>query len=146
VEAERKQRAVNVESHVEILAALLEDHLNLLEEINRYISFIASLDSVKEDHISPLLSRISDLSTLRSTLLNTMSRAVEAARSVDPSDDSIGDLYALIMYYAEAGSHRESEVLRRAERFVDVSRELEEVERASKAARGLAEEVESLRG
>ncbi len=134
-----------LEGYVERIAALLHEHMDLVDSIERYVSFMYSLDEVKEAHISALKDQLENLSQLRSSIIESMGRAVEAARGArGEGEEALSDLYALISYYVEAGVAREISVLKKASLFLDMKSHLESSERAREEASRIVEELEGL--
>ena len=136
-----------LEGYVERIAALLHEHMDLVDSIERYVSFMTSLDEVKETHINALRDQLENLSQLRSSIIESMGRAVEAAReSRGAGEEALSDLYALISYYVEAGAVKEMSVLKKASLFLDMKSHIERSERAREEASRIVEELEGLSG
>ena len=133
-----------LEGYVERIAALLHEHMDLVDSIERYVSFISSLDEVKETHIKALEGQLDNLSELRSSLIESMEKAVEAARG-SREGEALDDLYALLSYYVEAGAMKEISVLKRASLFLDMKAHIESSERAREEASRIVEVLEGLR-
>ncbi len=133
-----------LEGYVERIAALLHEHMDLVDSIERYVSFMASLDEVKEAHINALKGQLENLSELRSSLIESMEKAVEVAQGLREGE-ALEALYALLSYYVEAGAVREISVLKKASLFLDMEVHIESSERAREEASRIVDELEGLR-
>ncbi len=131
-----------LEVYVERLAALLHDHIDLLDSIDRYVSFMTGLDEVKKPHLDALKSQLRDLSTLRSSIVEAIAEAVEFVRRSGGTSEALSDFYALLFYFAEAGIEKEIKTLKRASSFTDVEELLDAAAKARDEVLRLARYLE----
>ena len=103
------------------LTQILEEHVRIVEEINRVVNEIMSLPrSEGEGMVDELNELVSSLGSVREGLLSAASeyrRLVACCNVRDPHVE------ALLSYYVLAGSKREDEALSRASRLTEEARE-----------------------
>jgi len=121
--------------HVDRLAALLHEHLDVLKNVEASVAYVkASRGS--GSHL--LEEQVGSLRSLRESIIRELELAREALEGLEGEEAAL-DLYSLAGYYLEAGSKEELRVLEEASKIVDVSEDVGMVEEARRRAREIVE-------
>lgn len=124
-----------LEAHVDRLAAMLHEHLDLLKNVEAYVAYVRASRGSGQ-HL--LEEQLENLRSLRESIIHEMELAIEALRGFEEEEVAL-DLYSLAGYYLEAGSREERRVLELASRILDVRGDVEMVEEARSRARAIVE-------
>ncbi len=124
-----------LEAHVDRLAAMLHEHLDLLKNVEAYVGYVKASRGAGS-HL--LEEQLGNLRSLRESIIEELEMAREALRGLEGEEAAL-DLYSLAGYYLEAGSKEEERVLSMASKIVNVREDLGMVEEARRRAREIVE-------
>ena len=124
-----------LEAHVDRLAAMLHEHLDLLKNVEAYVAYVRAARG-SGTHL--LEEQLGNLRSLRESIIQELELSMEALRGLEGEEAAL-DLYSLAGYYLEAGSLEERRVLELASKIVDVAEDLAMLEEARRKARLIVE-------
>ena len=120
-----------LEAHVDRLAAMLHEHLDLLKNVEAYVAYVRAARG-SGTHL--LEEQLGNLRSLRESIIQELELSMEALRGLEGEEAAL-DLYSLAGYYLEAGSLEERRVLELASKIVDVAEDLAMLEEARRKAK-----------
>ncbi len=124
-----------LEAHVDRLAAMLHEHLDLLKNVEAYAAYVRA---ARGSGAYLLEEQLGNLRSLRESIIQELELSMEALRGLEGEEAAL-DLYSLAGYYLEAGSLEERRVLELASKIVDVAEDLAMLEEARRKARLIVE-------
>ncbi len=124
-----------LEAHVDRLAAMLHEHLDLLKNVEAYVAYVRAARG-SGTHL--LEEQLGNLRSLRESIIQELELSMEALRGLEGEEAAL-DLYSLAGYYLEAGSLEERRVLELASKIVDVAEDLAMLEEARRKAKLIVE-------
>ena len=129
-----EDRRLRVAAHVERLAGMLHEHLDLVKNVEALVAYVRA---ARGEGVGGLERELENLRSLRESIIQELTNAAEVLKGFE-GEEAL-DLYSLAGYYLEAASLEERRVLESASGFLDVREDLGRLEEARRAARIIVE-------